>query len=299
MKTLCTFLLALSAASLYAQPQQVFDWVKASDEVVQLSPFDFHAGRIYRPGPSGGNMHVLIHAEQPVTIAMAWAHEWSEAQAHPEMLPNLEYRCLQEHITDAIYECHLPSDRPMVLVLHDERGGPNLSMLKAVGGIVGRVASNLIVAPNQAVITYNSWLCVANCAQPEYQWARLVNEKYDISASPKLYNVLTPQYDGQRIWVNIKSDVPMTVALLPSSLADQAYDNPALLSSALSQTTCKQRGVQKMEFECKVSRADGPQALFAFPDIPVRSRKKAQIEFQANNCTANCDLIPSDTVSGN
>jgi hypothetical protein len=297
MRTLLGLFLTLSATYLSAQAPRTFDWVRASDEVVQLDPLDFHAGRVYRPGPQGGNMHVLIHAKQPVTVAMTWAHEWTEAQTHPETFASLEYRCMREHVTDTTYECHLPSDRPMVLVLHDERT-PDRALFQGVGAIIARAGGKALVAPNEVVITYNSWQCVANCIQPEYQWVRVVKEKYDLSSSPKLYSVLTPEYDGQRMWVRIKAQVPMTVAVLPARLADQAYDNPETLSSALSQTTCKQRGVQTMEFECKVSRGDGPQALIAVPESPLRSHKKAEIEFQANKCTANCELIPSDNNDG-
>ena len=59
------------AGSLWAQPDRRFDWVRASDEIVQLDPTGFHAGRVYHPASGGGNMHVLIHAAQPVTLMMA------------------------------------------------------------------------------------------------------------------------------------------------------------------------------------------------------------------------------------
>ena len=49
-----------------------------------------------------------------------------------------------------------------------------------------------------------------------------------------------------------------------------------------------------MEFECKVNRSDGPQSLIALPESPVRSRKKAEIEFQTLKCLANCDLVESE-----
>src|SRR5215470_6905062 len=109
-----------SVGCLYAQPERVFDWVRASDEIVQLDPMDFHAGRVYRPGPDGGNMHVIIHSKQPVTVMMVSAREWDEAQLHPQTLGNLDYRCVREHVVDTTYECHLPPHH-MVLVLHDER----------------------------------------------------------------------------------------------------------------------------------------------------------------------------------
>jgi hypothetical protein len=267
--------------------------VRASDEVVQLDPMDFHAGRVYRPGPDGGNIHVIIHSKQPITLAMTGAHEWNEAQVHLEALGNLDYRCVREHVLDTTYECHLPAGRPMVLVLHDERTADR-AIFKGIGVIMGKSGGRQLVSPNDVVITYHSWSCVENCVQPEYQWALLAKEKYDVSASAKLYSV-TPEYDGQRMWVKIKAQVPMTLAILPSQAADQAYEKQDTLSSALAQTACKQRGVQKMEFECKMNRGDGPQSLIALPESPVRSHKKVEIEFQTLKCIANCELIGSDT----
>jgi hypothetical protein len=166
-------------------------------------------------------------------------------------------------------------------------------VLQGIGAIVARAGGSRLISPNDVQITYHNWSCVENCVQPEYQWSLIAKEKYDTAGAPKLYSV-TPDYDGQRLWVKIKSQVPMTLALLPSKLADQAYANPAALSSALDQTACLQRGVQSMEFECKVNRADGPQSLLAIPLSPAGSHKKAQIEFQTLKCTANCELIPSD-----
>jgi len=42
-------LITMSAACLWGQQQRTFDWVRASDEIVQLDPMEFHAGRVYRP----------------------------------------------------------------------------------------------------------------------------------------------------------------------------------------------------------------------------------------------------------
>jgi hypothetical protein len=286
--------MVLCAVGSWAQPERIFDWVRASDEMVQLDPMDFHAGRVYRAGPDGGNMHVIIHSKHPLTLAMVPAREWNEAQLHPEALGNLEYWCVREHVTDTTYECHLPPSRPMVLVLHDERTADR-AILEGIGAIVGKRNARQFVSPNEVQITYHSWSCVQNCLQPEYRWVLLAKEKYDVSTAGKLYSV-TPEYDGQRLWVKIKAQVPMTLAILPSKAADQAFDRPDTLSSVLAETSCKQRGVQKMEFECKVNRAEGPQSLIAMPVEPVRSRKKAEIEFQTLKCVANCELIESETA---
>jgi hypothetical protein len=213
-------------------------------------------------------MHVIIHAHKPVTLAMTSADEWNEAVRHPEAMANLEYRCLQEHVVDTIYECHLPSDRPMVLVLHDERSADRAILLQGIAGVVGKTAARQFVSPNDVRISYHSWQCVQNCLEPEYGWFCLVKEKYDLTPSPKLYSVLTPQYDGQRVWIKIKAGAPITIAVLPSKVADEAYDRPETIPSALSQTTCKQRGVQSIEFGCRINRADGPQSLIVLLESP-------------------------------
>jgi hypothetical protein len=294
MRYLLGILLALLAASLWAQAPMTYDWVRASDEIVQLDPMDFHAGRVYHPGSDGGNIHVIIHATRPVTLEMIGAREWNDALLHPEALGNLEYRCVREHVVDTTYECHLAPERAMVLVIHDERTADR-AILQGIGAIVGKTGARQLVSPNEVQITYHSWHCVQNCIQPQYQWFRVVKEKYDLTSAPKLYSVVTPEYDGQRMWLKIKAQVPMTIAVLPAKMADQAYDKPETLPSALSQTACKQRGVQSMEFECKINRADGPQSLIVLPDSPIRSHKKAEIEFQAMKCTANCELIDKES----
>ena len=290
-------LLVMFAVGLWAQMQgpKSLGWVRANDEVVRLDPADMHGARVYRPGPQGGNMHVIIHAYKPVTVAMTWADAWQDAQRHPDAMANLEFRCLREHVVDMVYECHLPSDRPMVLLLRDERPAGRAVVLEGIAAVVGKPAARQFISPNDVRVTFHSWACVENCLEPEYQWIRLVKEKYELTSSPKLYSVLTPQYDGERVWMKIKAGAPITIAVLPSKLADDAYDKPETLATALSQTTCKQRGVQTMEFECRVNLADGPQSLIVLPESPLRSGKKAEIEFQAVKCTANCELIPTES----
>jgi len=273
--------------SLAAQ-DRVFDWQRASDEIVQLDPAALHSGRIYRPASGGGNMHILIHARQPVTVAMAWADQWNDAQQHPETMRNLEFLCQREHVLDTTYECHLPSDRPMVLTLRDERT-PDRAVIQGVQAIWHKSAGQFI-SPNDVDITYFSWNCVQNCVQPEFQWFSLVKEKYEITSVPKMYSILTPERDGQPVNVRVKSPVPVTIALLPSKLADQVYDHPETLGAALDQTSCKQRGVQSLTFDCTVNLADGPQSLVVVPSS-TPNHKKAEIELQAVKCVANCDLM--------
>jgi len=287
--TLAIFTCALIGSAWAQQlPPRAFDWVRASDEVVQLDPADFHSGRVYRPGPDGGNMHVIIQAKQPVTLALVATEEWNTAQQHPETWGNLEFRCMREHVTSTTYECHLPPGRAMTLVIHDERT-PDRALMQGIGAILGKGGTRAFISPNDVQITYHSWSCVANCVQPEFQWVRLVKEKYELTPVPKLYSILTPEHDGQKLWMKIKAPVPMTLAVVPSKVADQVYDKPEEMNSALSQTSCKQRGVQSMEFDCLFNLADGPQSLLIVPN--EKSHKKAEIDVQTYKCIENCELL--------
>ena len=84
-------LLVMLTPLLSLAQDKVFDWVRANDEVVQLDPSDFHGGRVYRPGPNGGNMHVDIQAKQPVTVAMVAEQQWHTAVEH-DLGGRLDYR---------------------------------------------------------------------------------------------------------------------------------------------------------------------------------------------------------------
>ncbi len=271
---------------------KVFNWVRANDEAVKLDPADYHTGRVYRPGPQGGNIHVDIQAKQPVTISMTWSDEWNAALEHPEAGVNLQWRCVREHVVSTTYTCDLPPERPMVLIIHDERTGER-AILTGLGAVLRKGGAKQFVSPNDVQITYYSWTCVENCYQPQFRWFRLVKEKYELTSIPKVYSLLTPERDGQQLSVKIKAPVPMTIAVLPSKVADQVYDDLKTLPSALANTNCKQRGVQSLTFECVFNVADGPQTIVVLPEssATVPHHKKAEIELQTVKCVANCSAL--------
>jgi hypothetical protein len=153
------------------------------------------------------------------------------------------------------------------------------------------------MAPNDVQITYHSWSCVANCVQPEFQWVLLSKEKYEVTSTPKLYGVSAIENDRQKLWMKIKAPMPMTLAVVPSKIADQVYEQPGSLNSVLSQTACKQRGVQTMEFDCTFNIADGPQSLLVLPEQPLKNHKKAELEVQTYKCVANCNMLVKNDVS--
>ncbi len=299
MKTLAAVILWISAMGAYSSAQDSakrFDWVHASDEMVQLDPGDYLSGRVYRPGPDGGNMHIILQSRLPITVAMVPAEQWNFARQHPTSETQLDYHCMREHITNTTYECHLPPNQHMVLVLYDERRAGH-AIFNGIGAVIDKGVVRKFVSPNLVQVTYHSWSCVANCLEPEFKWVLLSKEKYEVTSNPKLYGLSAIENDGQKLWVKIKAKVPMTLAVVPSNLADQIYEQPGSLNSVLSQTGCKQRGVQSLEFDCTFNIADGPQSLLVLPDPPLKNHKKAELEVQTYKCVANCYLLNKAEVA--
>ncbi len=290
MRSLSIFavLLCACAAFTHAQDNRIFDWTPANNETIPMEPASLHAGRTYRPAAGGGNMHVQIDSRYPVTVAMVWADEWNNAMQHPDAPMNFSPICVKEHVVSATYECHLPSERPMVITFHDERR-PEKPVVSTIAVILGPGVRQFI-SPNDIHIQYYAWNCVDSCILPEFRWRRIVNEKYDVTQAPKVYSLMTPDHDGQELSVKIKSSVPLTIAILPSHLADQFYDRTISLTDALSQTECKERGVQKLGFNCTFNVANGPQTLVVLPDVNFSGNKKANVEIETVKCVEHCEL---------
>ena len=268
------------AANSYAENGVV--WIAANGETILLEPASLHAGRVYYPAVGGGDIHVQIDSRYPVTVAMAWADEWNAAM-QPGAPANFSFLCVKEHVTRATYECHLPSERPMAITFRDERRNEK-PVLTNLGAMLGPGA-RLFFAPNDLHIQYY------NALQPEFSWRRILNEKYQITTVPKVYSLMTPDHDGQELSVKIKSPIPLTVALLPSHVADQVYDKTVTLTDALDQTGCKERGVQSMSFNCTFNVANGTQTLLILPDIDFSGHKKATVEASTVKCVERCELL--------
>jgi len=287
---LALLLCALATVSS-AQDNRVFDWTPANNETIPLEPASLHAGRTYHPAAGGGNMHVQIDSRYPVTVAMVYADEWNTWVQNPDSPPNFTtFLCMKEHDTNAIYECHLPSERPMMITFHDERK-PQKPVVSAIGVVLGPGARPFL-SPNDLHIQYYAWNCVNNCVLPEFHWRRILDEKYEITQVPKVYSLMTPDHDGQELNVKIKSPIPLTVALLPSHLADHVYDRTISLTDALNQTGCKERGVQSMSFHCSFNVANGTQTLLIRPDMDFSGRKKATVEVETEKCVDHCEILP-------
>lgn len=305
---MCSF----SSRSLAQVPPRVFDWVASHDESVRLDPANYHSGETYQVGAYGAKNHVDIKSERPVSIFMTPADDWNLALQHPETIPSLRQVCPAEHVVETTYVCNMPPGA-FILVIRDERNNPDAAVFAGMGAVLNPndkaqraigegiatiftgegSATRRFKAPNDLHIQYYNWNCVQNCIQPEFRWMDQVKEKYQLTSFLKVYGGFRPDHDAEQISIKIKSPVPMVVAVLPSQVADQLHSQPDALESALQKTSCQQRGVQSLQFECTFNLADGPQSLIVAPEAgtEVPRKKKAEIEMLAARCVENCQVL--------
>ncbi len=305
-----------------ASAQKTFEWQPANDESVRLDPANYHTGRTY--GSLGGGIHVDIEAQQPVTIFMTGQAEWNRALQYPETISTLRMLCLHEHVVKTTYLCDLPAE-PMTLVVRDDRGSPESAAFAGLGEVMKRDSAVLntpagnavgsavgvglglakilktessptprhFVSPNDVHIQYYRWACISNCFPPQFQWIQEAKEKYELTSFLKVYGGYTPERDGEVISIKIKAPIPMLVAVVPSPVANQLHAKPEMLEPALEKNPCQQRGVQSQTFQCTFNANDGPQSLIVVPEETGKvPHKKAEIEFFASKCIANCALPP-------
>lgn len=296
------------AGAAWAQGPRRFDWTPANRETVQLGAANYYGGRTYHPGPDGGNLHVDINSQKPVTVFMADAAEWSAALQRPDVLATIHELCPRTHVTQTTYTCFIPG-RPMTLVIQDERPSTGKAVIAGISAALdadnrpgyaagvglasllagGTMAKKHLTDPNAVQVQYYSWSCVANCVQPRFEWIPQVREEYKLTPFMKIYGGFAPDSDGEQVSISIDSKVPLIVALLPSPVADRLHESRPALEAALDHASCQQRAVQKLQFQCTVNLADGPQSLVVVPEDQSRvPHKKVKLVWFADACVANC-----------
>ncbi len=165
-------------------------------------------------------------------------------------------------------------------------------------GHQNEAAPRHFVAPNDVQIQYYRWICVSNCYPPEFQWIQQAKEQYKLTPFLKVYGGYAPDRDGEIVSIKVKAPVPMLVAMLPSSVANQLHGNPNMLEPALEKASCQQRGVQSQTFQCTFDAANGPQSLIVVPEnLDKVPHKKTDVEFFASKCVANCELPPQNVAA--
>ena len=306
-------LFLLSSNATLAQ-DRVFNWLPANDESVRLDPGNYHTGRTYHPGSNGANNHVDIKSQKPITIFMTPESDWNAVLQNPRAAVQLRQVCLREHVVDTTYVCDMPGE-PMTLIIRDDRASLDPVVFAGLGAVLDRhdktdrainagIAAVLtgggpvprhFASPNDVHIQYYRWDCVQYCIQPEIQWQKQVKEKYELSSFLKVYGGFQADHDNEQVSIKIKAPIPMLVAMVPSSVANQLYARPELLQPALEKNSCQQRAVQSLQFECTFDMADGPQSLIVVPEASQKvPKKKTEIQMWAARCVANCEMLRAE-----
>ena len=317
MSGLIALLLVGACCGAAAGQNGASNWQPANEENVRLDPANYHTARTYHPASAGATNHVDIKAQQPVTVFMAPEGDWNAVLQNRLDFGQLRRYCVQEHVANITYVCEMPLE-PMTLVILDDRndgasgsGHSGHAVLVGVGAVLDqgtteaerRIGAGIgavlaattapptprhFVAPNDVHIQYYRWV------QPETEWIRQVKEKYELSPFLKVYGGFAADYDGEQVSIRIKAPTPMLVAMLPSAVANQLHARPEMLEPALEKSTCQQRGVQSLQFECTFDVNDGPQSLIVVPEAGTKvPKRKAEIEMLAARCVANCGLLES------
>ncbi|HVH85365.1 MAG TPA: hypothetical protein VM912_01480, partial [Terriglobales bacterium] len=273
----------------------VFDWVRDTDEVVRLAPGLRQKTHLYNPG-QGGSIKLELTSQRPVTVAIVRQREWDSATQDPqsmyraEVMDQLQYICVQEHVVNTTYSCNLPaSDDQMALVIRDERV-LDREVISSIEGALGvpRDADNF-GRSNEVRLQYYRWGCVQNCYPPEFRGIRLAKEKFEPNIL-KTYSLPLPEHDGEQVDVKIKSSVPMLVAVVPSDIAQQLYGKPDMLESAVEGGICQQRAAQSVNFGCQLKANGAAQSLIVAPEpsAGIPKKGKTEIELKSVKCVANC-----------
>ncbi|MGH9501981.1 MAG: hypothetical protein ACRD20_03935 [Terriglobales bacterium] len=290
-------------ASQYPPPQKTYGWVPQGTDTYRLGPGAYNGIAQFSPqGWEAMRIRMDISARSPIMIGVATLQDWNNAVQDAELLRKLNYACVSTNVTRLNFSCDFyASNIARVVVVRDMRswehrdrgdhmGHMERPMVSGVGVPLAHMAYDSFLA-NEIRITPLHWGCTAYCDLPDpprFAWVRLRKEKYEITSAMKSYGPFTPEKDGDKVRIQVKTPFPMTVALVPSPLADELYDSRDHAHEILSKTSCKQYGVQKTTFDCTLQLSDGPQQLVLLPEVEIAKKKKAEVEISTVKCVANC-----------
>ena len=97
-----------------------------------------------------------------------------------------------------------------------------------------------------------------------------------------------PEQDESELRIRIKAQMPMTVAVVPSNMADKLLAHDEQAQEILSSSKCKQYGVQSSTLDCALQKDSGPMQVVVLPEAEIRKKKKAEITISGEQCVANC-----------
>jgi hypothetical protein len=103
---------------------KLFDWVPKASQADRLDPGEFFEGETWNFPEKQVTYHLDVEARRPVTVAVVEAQDWNDAVAQNagKTLSNINYICIQQHVTRATFDCTIPIVwRPTFMVVRDER----------------------------------------------------------------------------------------------------------------------------------------------------------------------------------
>ncbi|HEV7553048.1 MAG TPA: hypothetical protein VGP65_15280 [Candidatus Angelobacter sp.] len=292
MKSAKLLFFSLVVVSVGLQGQQkTFDWVPQNPDSFRIGP-GYHSGvAVYNPhGWEAIHVRLDIAARQPVSVGVVRLEDWNNAIHDPEQLAKLNYDCLNEGVTRISYTCNFYAGyTSRVVVVRDSRHGVRPVVTGAAAPFV-RYGIDEFFANDIRVTPYH-WGCTSNCDlpdPPQFAWVNLRKEKYEITPAFKSYGPFAADQENDKVRIRIKAQVPMTVAMVSSSMADELYAHRDQARDILAKSTCKQYGIQSSTFDCALQKVDGVMQVVLLPEVEVRKKKKAEIEISTVQCVANC-----------
>lgn len=289
-KVVLSSIVALTAICLQGQ-QKAYDWVPQTAQSFRIGP-GYHSGvAVYNPhGWEAIHVRLDIATRQPVSVGVVRLEEWNQAIRNPDQLARLDYACLTEGVTRISFSCNFyASDISRVVVVRDARSTER-PVVSGIAAPFVRFGMNELFANDVRVTTFH-WECVNNCDlpdPPQFAWVDLRREKYEITPAFKSYGPFVPERADDQMRIRVKAQVPMTVAVVPSNLADELYAHRESAREILSRSTCKQYGIQSSSFDCTFQKDDGALQVVLLPEVEVRKKKKAEITISTVKCVANC-----------
>ena len=268
MKTsnLCALLFACALAVPLFGQQKTYNWVASHDETVSLDPGYYHGGPTFQASAKVPDVHVEVYAQQPVTISMISAQDWSDAAQHPEALKSLNYVCTQEHVVNATYQCTPPAGVLVVIVVRDERGTTERGSFFDLGEVIsrhdrpgqddefaGQLGSAMaghrmreFLSPNNVHLQYYDWACTDNCSLPDppqpklFDWVRADSEILRLDpANYYTSRTYRPGPQGGNMQVDIEAKYPVTIAMVDPSKWTDATEHPSTI-----------RNVNNIDYSC-------------------------------------------------
>jgi hypothetical protein len=283
--------MVLPSAFLQGQ-QKAFDWIAQNPSSFRIGP-GYHSGvAVYNPhGWEAIHVRVDIDARQPVTLGVVRLEDWDKAVRNPGQLSRLDYACLTEEVTHISYSCNFyPSNIARVVVVRDARPTER-NIIAGVAAPSSFVQNGLSATfANDVHVTPYRWECVNHCDlpdPPQFAWVER-KEKYEITSAVMLYGPFTPGRDENKLRIRVKTQTPLTVAVIPGNLAAELSSHREQAREILARSSCKQYGIESITLDCALQKDDGAVQVVLLPEVDVRKKKKAEITISSEQCVANC-----------